>query len=139
MYDRGELNQCLLWKDGRPTYIFLENEAAEISPFPFPEMEQIKTTSSDLYAKAVTYVRTWTRLLKRELKTEKDRFTQASKMLWVGGLIITILFMVFVLTVAVIDQPEPEPTGDVVPYGSPADLTLPAPEPSPEIPRGVKR
>ena len=139
MYDKKLLNQCLLWKNGRPTYIFKEDAEGNINPFPFPAPEQIVTTSGDLYAKAVTYVKTWIRLLKRELQPNKDRFTQASKMIWVGGLIFTVLFMVFVLTVAVIDQPESESINGVQSSGNQADLTLPAPEPTPELPRGVKQ
>lgn len=140
--EKGGINRCLVWAKGSLQYIVLERDDGSFEPFPFPTPDQIKTTPSSLYAKAVTYGKTWRRLLRRRLKHDQDGLNKTSKMIWVGGLIIIVLFIVFVVIVSMVggsdDTTAPDST--VQQYGSPADLTLPAnPEPSPEIPRGVKQ
>lgn len=139
--EEGNLDACLVWHNGEWQYVFLEKPDGSFSPFLPPDDKIVKTSPATLYARAITYQKTWSRLLRRRLKKESDALTRTSKMVWVGALIVVCLFMIFTVTISIISSGDSESAAasDVQPYGSPANLTLPSPTPTNEIPRGVKQ
>jgi len=141
--DTNSINQSIVWSKTALQYIVLESDDGTVKPLPYPDPKEIHTTPSSLYAKAVTYGKSWRRLLRRRLRQETDTLNKTSKMIWVGGLIVVVLFIVFVVIVSMIgstDEPVAPGTGDNVErYGSEPDLTIPDISPSPTIPRGVKQ
>jgi len=143
MKEKKIIDQSIVWNRKSLQYIVLETDDDKILPFPYPNPEDVHTTPSSLYAKAITYSKTLRRILRRRIKQEPDTLNKTSKMIWVGGLIVVVLFIVFMVIVSMIgstDEPLATDTGsDVQPYGSEPNLTIPAISPSPTIPRGVKQ
>jgi len=126
--DHYSPNDCLIWRGNKPEYLVMQTPDGLYVPIPFPTAETIKTTPSALYAKAITYTKTLRRLLKRRLKGDKDILSRTSKMVWMGGLIAIVLFIVFMVLISMIS---PSGSGQVVDpgvvrYGPPADLTIPS-------------
>jgi hypothetical protein len=127
-------NDFLFFSNKKPVYVGKQTKNGGIEPLSMPELKDIETTSISLYAKAVTYSKTLTRLIRRRLKNNKDKTSKNTKFIWVIALIAIVLFIVFMLAVTIIsggkDNSETPTTNNQSSYPK-ADLTIPTPTPIP--------
>jgi len=115
-HSNGANAYILYQREGFPVYAYQQHDDdSQIIPIRYPEQREIKTSSVDLYAKAVTYKMAITRILRRKLKKNNDTVGKTAKLVWIIGLIVVVLFMILMITVSILgaddNSPAPVDTG----------------------------
>lgn len=111
----GELNDYIIFPAASPALMFIQNDAGTISPMVSPT--DIKTTSTRLYAMAVTYRSTITRLVRRHLRKNQDAISRTSKLVWVIALCVITLAIIFMLGIVATDSGGSSSDDDVTQQG----------------------
>lgn len=94
------INKFVIFKR-QPLLMAIAKNEAKLTTLNNPDAGDIQITSTQLYAKVVTYRRVLTRFIKRRLNKEKDKTVQTSKIVWVVGLIVVIaLIIVMIIAIA---------------------------------------
>lgn len=103
MHEKG-MNKFVVFDGSIPALIACMPKEETINPLLLPDPARITTTPPQLYAKAITYAKVVTRLVKRRLAATQDSFVKTSKMIWVIALSVITLFIIFMLVVVAVDS-----------------------------------
>lgn len=98
------MNKYIVFRGSTPELMAIMPDIDKVKPMMNPDPTKIHTTPPQLYAKAITYAKTMTRLVKRRLSGSGDPMSRTSKMIWVIGLSVITLFIIFMLVVMVMDN-----------------------------------
>jgi len=122
-------NQFLWFDDSKPLYVG-RWDGTTIIPFEPPDPTEIKLTSISLFAKVVTYPKSITRWIIRNLRLNQKDTGNKSMFLWMIAVLFTILLIVFMLAVTIVSGGKEDVTAVPEVYTAPgysAPVNAPTP------------